>query len=261
MSAPAHVASTHPLHWLLNLVIVQIAGRGWMTLWLAVFPQGRAAVRWMLHEELMAGPANRRWQRALPLYARLPLIAKAQEDAEADELSRTSGQPPELPPEAPPRGAFPWRPIVGALGWAVALVFVVVAVIMWLQAFGTMFGLLDDERVTGSAVGALAVMVIVAALPVALLHERQRFSWRPARLRESTERGPARWGWRAAALLFAVGALIVWIRTMGGYFEALPDNGALVTISFSSALGLAAMVLLAATPLSYVLWRRHVEER
>ncbi len=264
---PAPRAAARPLHTVLNLLVIQVLGRPWTALWLALYPQARPAVLWTLREEIATAPSEERWRRALGFFAQLPRFAAAQSEAEGNPSTRTGGEPPEPPRDGDGAGNARslWRAAGGVVGWTAAIALIVLAVVMWLRAFGTLFDLLDNDALRGAALsgnalsgdatGALAVMIAVATLPLLLIHERRRFAWTPLGRGEA---GTAllRFGWRAALVAFGLLALVVWLRTMGAYFESLGEGG-VVEMGFSAALGLAVMAGIAAAPLGYAVRRRH----
>ena len=251
-------ATASRLQTALGFVTFTVMGRPWCAFWLWLYPQARPAVLWALHDEVAAAPAGERWRRGARFLLRLPWFASAQAAAEGEPATRTDGDPPEPPSERPGIGDArrAGRVALEALGWVVALLFIAIAVVMWLRAFGTLFDLLDERPVPGTAVGALAVMMVVATLPLVLVHERRRFAWTP-RWRAGTDQSViVRIGWRLALAAFGFLAFVVWLRVVGGYFDGVEDGG-IVTIGFSAALGMAALVVLAAGPLLYVVVRRH----
>ena len=208
---------------------------------------------------MTAQPGRAAAARAARLLPRIPQLAAAQSAAEENPAMRTGGDPPESRPPAPGRGwSAPLRGVREVAFWAAALLFSVLALVMWLNAFGTLFDLLDtDAPGLASAVGALAVMLVVSTGPAALLHLRERLAWTSAARRAAHESGGARLGWSAALVVFTLAAFVIWLRVMGAFFDAL--EGSAVLITFEEALALAVMSALAAAPLGYVIVRRHRE--
>ncbi len=249
---------TRPVHGALEFAIARLLAPVWLAVWLAVYPRGRDAVLWTYHDELRSARAGDRWRRALGFLLHLPQFASDQAAAEGDPATQTSGEPPGPPPPAPGGSGLgsPRKVVTILVGWAIAIALIVIAVVMWLDAFGSLFGLLDDETLSGDQVGALAAMVVVATAPLLAVHERRRFSWTPAHRSERDAGLPARAGWGLGLLVFAILAAVVWLRVIGEYFYALD---ATVAITFAEAFGLGVMALIAASPLGYVVWRRHTQ--
>ncbi len=139
--------------------------------------------------------------------------------------------------------------------YVVIAVFALVAVVMWINVIGDMAEMLDDfGRATFFEVVAMALMLAVAMAPIALIHQRRRFRWtRPeSRVGESLA---AHAVWRVAVILFGAVALLIWSMVMGDYFEVL--DRLRPTAALSDTAAKALMVLIASTPLAYVVRRRH----
>ena len=253
----AAARATRPLDALLNVLVVSLAMPVWLQLWLRLHPAAGAAVRWTLYDDLTTVAPRDRWRRAAQLLPRIPQLAAAQSAAEQNPATRTGGDPPESGPPASGRG---WggalRGVREVAFWAATLLFSLLVVVMWLNAFSTLFDLLDAHAPgLASAVGALSVMLVVATGPAALLRLRGRWAWTPASRRTAQESGGVRLGWGAALVIFTVAAFVVWLRVMGAFFDALKNGGVLITLE--EALALAVIVMLAAAPLGYVIIRRH----
>ena len=161
-----------------------------------------------------------------------------------------------LPPPAGGGLGSPRKVVTILVGWVIAIALIVIVVFMWLDAFGSLFDLLDDETLSGDKVGALAAMVVVATAPLLAVHERRRFAWTPAHRAERDAGLLARAGWGLGLLVFAILAAVVWLRVIGEYFDALD---ATMAITFAEAFGLGVMALIATAPLGYIVWRRHTQ--
>jgi hypothetical protein len=239
------------------LIVIGGIGRVWLALWLAVYPRSRAVVRWTYHDELMAVDGRARWKRALQFMMQLPRFAASQSEAESEPSTQTNGEPPDI--GNLPSGAGAGAGLVDLAGrlvrYLVMTVFALVAVVMWINVIGDMAEMLDDfGRATFSEVVALALILVVAMAPIALIHQRRWFRW--TRPESHVGESPAAHAvWRVAVVLFGAVALLIWSMVMGDYFEVL--DRLRPTAALSDTAAKALMVLIASAPLAYVVRRRH----
>jgi hypothetical protein len=79
------------------------------------------------------------------------------------------------------------------------MIAVVVALVTWVNGFGTLFELFDRHAVTGAATGAIAVTLVYGTLPVALVYNHRFFAWTPARRADRDETVQQRVTWWLAS--------------------------------------------------------------
>ena len=259
MSAhPNTIPSALPrhVHAGLNLLVIDIVGRAWLRLWLTLYPAGAAAVRWTLHDELDDAPTSQRWRRAIAFFANLPRLAASQSAAESDPATETGGEPPEPPRLSEASG---WTPgaIVRGLGMGVAIAFAVItALVMWINGLSTLGDLIDADVATGTATGAIAVSLLYAVIPLAIIMNRRRFSWTPSQRAGRDESPSVRVGWWIATAAFGLLALVLFITVFGHFIDAY-DWELAKDLNFGAALGSAAVALIAIGPLAWVVRRRY----
>jgi hypothetical protein len=241
-------------------VVIGGLARLWLALWLAVYPRARTAVEWTYYDELMAVDGGARWRRALRFTARLPQFASAQNAAESEPATQTNGEPPDDASSPNGTGASGGLPELAGrlLLFAVMAVFALLAVVMWINVIDRMAEMLDEfGQLKVSEVAALALMLVVAMTPIALIHQRHRFRW-TRRATQLSESLGAHAVWRVAVLLFGAVALVMWGMVMGDYFDVLGEAPGGTALSDTAAKAL--MALIASVPLAYVVRRRHWAE-
>jgi len=241
----------------LALMVIGGLGRVWLALWLAVYPRSRAIVMWTYYDELTAVNGRARWRRAVRFMAHLPQFASAQNEAESQPATQTTGEPPDVGGLPNGTGAGSGLPaLTGRLVlYVVMAVFALLAVVMWINVISHMGEMLDDfGRATVSEVVALALMLIVAMTPIALIHERRRFRW-TRRETQCDESLGAHAVWRIAVVLLGAIALVMWGMVMGEYFDALDRFRPTVALSETTAKALIAVI--SSVPLAYIVRRRH----
>ena len=247
-----------PVHSTLNLLVIGIFGRAWLATWLRLFPSGATTVRWTLHDDLSSAPSHLRWRRAIGFFAQLPSFAADQAEAESTPATQTGGQRPEGGPPKPNASALGWSPrrVVRDVGFALAaMIAVVVALVTWVNGFGTLFELFDRHAVTGAATGAIAVTLVYGTLPMALVYNHRFFAWTPARRADRDETVQQRVTWWLASAGFGLLALVIYAGVLGEYMDNYDWRG--IDLSFGAAFGMAVVALLGVTPLAWVVRHRY----
>jgi hypothetical protein len=261
----------------MNVLVVQIFGGLWLRFWLAAYPGSRSVVVWSLHDELSSTTGAARWRRAIAFFAHLPRFASAQSEAESTPATETGGEPPEGPPpragSAGPQGAM------RQFGFALTLAAVtIIALVTWLTGISALIDLVDTHAVTGDATGVIAVGLLFGVVPMALVYNRRWFAWTPSARAGSDEPLRLRAGWWLATAAFGLLAIVLFLVVWGELLDAfdttfvVDGSGSLnfvapqgvvqsvvhgAGLSFTSALGLVALVAIGSGPLAWVIRQRY----
>ena len=249
---PQTDARHRPLAALRDWFLLTLLGRPWLALWFGLHPRARAPLAWAYYDEVATAAPADRWRRGLSFFATLPSAAATQAGAEANDATRTGGDPPELPPAGSGSAGFTdaarllARLIPGAF-------FAFIAVITWLQVLGEMSDIADRSRSTsGSEIAALGLVLAVASTPIVLFLYRRRFTWR--RTRDAGESLPVTLGWVVVTIVFSLIAFVGWF---GITIENLDRIDSRNIHAFGNSLGLTMIALTSWVPLALLGWRRH----
>ena len=177
----------------------------------------------------------------------------AQADAEANDATRTGGEPPEPPPtQTGSTDLLSAARILALL--VVGVFFALFAVITWLGVFSEM-GDIAERRAPPSAseIAALGLMLIVATAPGGVFLLRRRFALR--RPCDAAEGLPVTLGWVIVTIVFVVIAFAGWFGVTLEHLDGLDGR---LGHTFDDTLGLTMMTLVTWVPLSLLAWRRHL---
>jgi hypothetical protein len=166
---------------------------------------------------------------------------------------------------------------VRQLGFALTLAAVtIIALVTWLTGISTLIDLIDSDAVTGNATGVIAVGLLFGVIPMALVYNRRWFAWTPSARAGSDEPLRLRAGWWLATAAFGLLAIVLYLVVWGEFRDAFDTTfvvagqgswslsfdavGGVVPgigLSFTSAIGLVALVGIGFGPLAGVIRHRY----